>query len=289
VRLEYENETQVTDLAYMTKKTTLGILTIATNSYVSYWKNQAASINAHLNTDLDITLHVFTDDVAAVSEYGAKLDIRVEAHPIPSYGWPEATLYRYRVFYEHQHLMKQDLLMYLDADMLVKQGFTHNSLNYPLGSGVCLVLHPGYYRPQRVKMLMFYLRNMSLIISDLRSLLVQGGIGSWETNRHSLAYVPRHARKKYFCGGIWWGRRDDVVNLCHVLSVRVAADESKGVEAVWHDESHLNWWATQETPGFESPRFCYAEGHPQLNQLEQFVIAVDKSSSPNSNSAQSAP
>jgi len=271
----------------MNEKTTLGILTIATNSYVSYWKHQAESINSHLHTNLDITLHVFTDDVASVLEHGAKLDIRVEAHQIPSYGWPEATLYRYRVFYEHQHLLEQDLLMYLDADMLVKQGFTDTGLNNPLRSGVCLVLHPGYFRPQKVKLLMFYIRNLSLLISDFRSLLVQGGVGSWETNRHSLAYVPRHARKRYFCGGIWWGLRDEFVSLCHVLSERVEIDENKGVEAVWHDESHLNWWATQETPGFESPRYCHAEGHPQLNELEQFVMAVDKSSSPNTNPASS--
>jgi hypothetical protein len=254
----------------------LGIMTIATNSYVNYWKQQAKSISLLNHTGIDVTLHVFTDDVPLVREFSRDLDLRVVTHHIPSYGWPEATLYRYAIFNQFKQDINEQILMYLDADMLVNRGFTYQGLTESMRSGVCLVMHPGYYRPSGFSLLELYFNNTSLARGDLSALVSKGGIGEWEQNRDSLAFVPRRLRKRYMCGGIWWGFREEIFSLCYVLASRVLGDEANGEQAVWHDESHLNWWASRNSSGVESPRYCFAEGYPQLKNLENFVTAVEK-------------
>jgi hypothetical protein len=264
----------------MDRQVSLGVMTIATNSYVEHWKRQAASIDGLDHSGLDVTLHVFTDDLASIREFSKDLVVKVVAYSIPSYRWPEATLYRYRIFHDHRDSLTQDILMYLDADMLVNQGFSKVGLTKPLRSGVCLVKHPGYYRPTALSLLKLYMKDPRLAVADLLLYVSHGGIGSWEHNTRSLAYVPRSLRKRYFCGGIWWGLRHDILALCTLLASRVSQDETQGQQAVWHDESHLNWWASQNSSGIETPRYCYAAGYPQLEDLELFVTAVDKKNQP---------
>jgi hypothetical protein len=254
----------------------VGILTIATKEYVSYWKDQASSLSTILGPNSNVRLHVFTDDIDEVMAFGAKLHLDVSSYAIPSYGWPEATLYRYKIFHQNRDSLTDDILMYLDADMLLHKPFTIKDLLENLKFGMCLVQHPGYFRPQGVERLRFYLRHPNTGLSDVSSLLIRGGIGAWENKAKSLAYVPRSRRKEYFCGGIWWGFNEKILEMCENLGQRIADDEVGGVQAIWHDESHLNWWGSRHLTGVESPRFCYSAVYPQLKSVECIVSAVHK-------------
>jgi hypothetical protein len=261
----------------MDELTSLGVMTVATNKYVHYWKDLALSINSLPKKKVIITLHVFTDEVDLVQDFSRNLDLKVVIHRIPRYGWPEATLYRYAIFHEHRDFLNEEILMHLDADMLIRQRFSFEDLRQSLQFGVCLVQHPGYFRPAGKDLLKYYLHNPKSLISDFATRLAAGGIGAWEQNKKSLAFVPRRKRKEYFCGGIWWGINSQIMSICKTLSQRVGSDMKNGVMAQWHDESHLNWWASQNTPGIESPRYCFASAYPQLANLDCLVQAVDKS------------
>jgi hypothetical protein len=261
----------------MAKLISVGVMTVATNKYVHYWKELALSINSLSKTNCVVTLHVFTDQVDVVREFSKKLDLKVVIHRIPGYGWPQATLYRYKIFYEHQESLREDILMHVDADMLMMGSFRFENLLNELEFGVCLVQHPGYYRPPASKSLKYYLNRPKSLVSDLKSLIATGGLGAWEQNRKSLAYVPRKIRKSYFCGGVWWGNNREILLLCKTLSKNVEDDEKNNVIAKWHDESHLNWWATQNNFLIESPSYCYAQDYPQIQDLKPLIQALDKS------------
>jgi hypothetical protein len=263
----------------MAELRSLGVMTIATNKYVHYWKDLASSIDSLANSKIKVTLHVFTDEVEIIQDFRRELDLEVVIHQIPRYGWPEATLYRYRIFHENKESLKEDILMHIDADMLVFDKFKLENLEKSLSSGVCLVQHPGYFRPAGKRLIQYYLRNPKSLISDLKTLFAFGGIGAWEQNKRSSAFVPRKNRKDYFCGGIWWGNNVEIMSLCKILSKHVVDDEKSGVMASWHDESHLNWWASQNNPGIENPRYCYADTYQQISDLECFVEAIDKAKS----------
>lgn len=256
--------------------TSLGILTVATNRYVNYWKELATSVSIEMGSSFDITMHVFTDDVRNVEEFGKSLHVKVRAHQIEPYVWPEATIYRYELISRFASEYSDDLLMHLDADTIVRAKIQYNELLSSLDQDVCLVRHPGFYRPKGAALFKFYLQNMGVLLSDAVSLVRQGGVGSWESNPRSLAFVTRGNRSSYFCGGVWWGRQTAILDLCRDLAKRVRSDEAKGVMAVWHDESHLNWWATRHRHGVADPSFCFADGYAQLRGLPRWIQAVDK-------------
>lgn len=260
----------------MVRKTTLGVITVATNRYVDYWIDQAKSFAANPSQDLEITLHVFTDQLDRVKEIASTIPIRIVAHEIPSYKWPEASLYRFKIMHEFRDKLNEDLLMHLDADMLIKASVSVEELGAHLSSGICLVRHPGYYRPSGLAKVSFYLQNPLAIFRDVLTVLKAGSLGAWETRTKSLAFVPRSSRKEYFCGATWWGLRADILRLSENLSSRISRDEESGVMAVWHDESHLNWWASENLHGRADSRYCFSVGYPQLKGVPNIIQAVHK-------------
>jgi hypothetical protein len=260
----------------MARKTTVGVVTVATNKYVDYWEELAKSFAAFQSSDLEITLHVFTDQQEVVEAIASTISISVMTHEVPGYQWPEASLYRFKLIDEFREKFAEDFLMHLDADMLVRAPIDLKQLSTSLRNGICLVRHPGYYRPRGLAKMLFYFQNPSAALGDLATLLRMGSLGAWETNSQSLAFVPREDRKQYFCGATWWGLRADMLKLSGTLSNRVSRDEALGVMAVWHDESHLNWWASNNEHGQADSRYCFSVGYPQLQGIPNIIQAIHK-------------
>jgi hypothetical protein len=105
-----------------------------------------------------------------------------------------------------------------------------------------------------------------------------GALGSWESSKASNAYVPRLKRKTYFCGGIWLGNKEVFLEFCELLKKRVNDDLERNIIAIWHDESHLNWWAANNPFTLQSPKYCFDPTYKQLSHLSEIIRAVDKSS-----------
>lgn len=258
-------------------KKSIGILSIATNEYINYWQNLARTVDEKLDPNFwDVTLHLFTSEIADAEKMASELkNCKVKIYEIPRYGWPEATLYRYRVFEQHITQLSEDLLMYLDADMLVRRDI-RGALPSTFLNDICLVQHPGYYRPEGLKGIAFYLTNPRVILSDLRMKVKIGGLGSWETRREFSAYVPRGARSKYVCGGTWLGKNLTFKRLISELAEIEIRDTEKGLVPIWHDESILNKWSSDNKTTLLSPSFCYDPTYEQLADLPEYIRAVDK-------------
>ena len=88
--------------------------------------------------------------------------------------------------------------------------------------------------------------------------------------------IPRKYRKKYFCGGIWFGSNKAIKNMCSVLSQSIEKDLSKNIVALWHDESHLNQYSIHNDVNELSSEFCFDPTYPNLKGLRELVRAVDK-------------
>lgn len=255
----------------------LGIISIATNIYLDYWKEQAVSVDLNADESLDVTLHIFTDQPEKAAEFGKSLkNIGVVAHPIEPYGWPEATLYRYKIISDHASQLPEDVLMYLDSDMLVKARVSERDFANNGHTGLTLVRHPGFQRPSGARALSLYISKPKVAISDFYLRYSMGALGAWETDPRSMAQVPRAKRTHYVCGGTWWGHRDDLLRLAEDLAARVAGDEANGVMAKWHDESHLNWWAANHIHHLRDSSYCYSSSYVWLRHLPQIIQAVDK-------------
>lgn len=252
-------------------------MSIATNGYLEYWKAMVQSADCVTEKQDRVKFFVFTEDVEAVEGFKQKLtNVEVSAFEIPPYGWPEATLLRYKVFHSYSDFLDTDLLVYLDADMLIKSNPWKRIKNNLLENSICLVEHPGYSRPTGLSKIILYFFYPVTLLKDIMYKVKYGGLGRWEENCSSEAYVEKDRREKYFCGGIWFGTRNAISDLVERLASAVQADQERNITAIWHDESHLNRWATENTHGVETSELCYNEKYPQLKKLEPVIVAVTK-------------
>lgn len=255
----------------------VGVVTVATNRYLDYWREMAITADQHLFPGLDVVMHVFTDRADEARAMASDFTrIRINPIPIPALGWPDATLLRYSLFDRHAEHLQQDLLMHLDADMQVVAdvGPELDPGHWP--GGIALVRHPGYWRPRWPQRLSLYARAPRVAARDARLRVSVGAIGSWESRSTSRAYVPRSLRRTYACGGTWMGLRDPFRAMVHELASRTDADTQDQTMAIWHDESHLNWYASHHRTAFLGSEYCYALGFPNLAGMPPRIVAVDK-------------
>lgn len=255
--------------------TSLGFVSIATNKYLDFWFDLANSIENKYVGNEKIGLTLMTDDPKRAENWiKTNISIPVTLVEIPSYRWPEATLYRYELMEKHSMQLDQDILVYIDADSLINFNFTIKDFSLKDGEFIALVQHPGFWRPK--SLLKFYFRRPVKAMKDLIRRINLGGIGAWETSRISTSYVPRKLRKTYYCGGIWFGSRAKFLDLCEELSNMVKIDEEISYIAKWHDESHLNNWATKNEHLSLPPEYCYAIEFEHLHSLQNKITAVKK-------------
>jgi len=252
-------------------------MSVATNIYFEYWKKMVQSADEISAESDQITFFVFTEHVQKIEAFSRTLqNVKVKGYEVVPFRWPDATLLRYQIFSEKYPSLDADVLMHLDADMIFASNPWENVRRLVANNQICLVQHPGFWRSKGVSRVIFYLRHPLTAYKDLRIMIRMGGIGAWETRPQSAAFVPRESRNQYFCGGTWFGPRRDIGEMLERLSLQVSEDRNNGMIAKWHDESHLNKWANENSHMVSSPELCFDETYPQLKKLKPSIIAVRK-------------
>jgi hypothetical protein len=141
-----------------------------------------------------------------------------------------------------------------------------------------LVSHPGFYRKPGVRLIKYVLTDPIRVTKDFLKRVFFGGIGAWETNKKSDAFVSRRNRKNYFCGGVWMGSSKSFKHFLTINSQSIKNDLANGYIAIWHDESHLNKWASENKFKTLGPEYCYDPTYTQLAGIQGRIEAVDKKS-----------
>jgi len=258
----------------------VGIVMVATNDYLSRWFDAAISLeqSAFLSCK-DVRIHLFTNrpkDAQSWASFNLKR-IKLVLHQVDSWGWPEATLYRYRFINDSSDAFSEEILMYLDSDMQVMQDFTNEVFNSDWDEGLALVQHPGFYRNSGVRGVYDYLTNPKMLLKDkLYKLKGNSGLGAWEENKESSSYVKPNMRKTYVHGAVWLGRHEQFLKMCKVLAANVDKDLEFGYIAKWHDESHLNWYYANKPCTLLDIRFSWFRGFKNLRSVKPFICTVEK-------------
>jgi hypothetical protein len=256
----------------------LTIFSVATDKYLSYWIDLVDSYFANENTECQVQWLLLTDDASSIPEttkqlLGSNLVVRDIKHS----PWPFPTLLRYQYILDSLHTVNNSDFVYLDADMLIVSKEFISTVKEALGrSNLVMVRHPGFYRESGVELIKFYCKHPKFIVKDLILRLRQGSIGTWESNRESSAFVPRPLRNEYVCGGIWFGKKTAIEEMCILLSRSIENDLANGVIAKFHDESHLNHFYSYNEITTMDPALCFDASYPQLSRLSPLVFAVDK-------------
>lgn len=259
----------------------LTIFSVATDKYLGYWIDLVDSYFANDDNEYRVQWLLLTDKASSIPEttkqlLGSNLVVRDIKHS----PWPFPTLLRYQYILDSLHVVDNSDFVYLDADMLIVSKDFVSTVKEALGErNLVMVQHPGFYRESGVEILKFYCKHPRFILKDLILLVRQGSIGTWESNRESSAFVPRPLRKKYVCGGIWFGKKTAIAEMCVLLSKSIENDLTNGVIAKFHDESHLNHFYSYNELTAMTPALCFDATYPQLSRLSPLVFAVDKNRS----------
>jgi hypothetical protein len=94
--------------------------------------------------------------------------------------------------------------------------------------------------------------------------------------KKSQAYITRNKRKEYFCGAVWFGKKQFIINLAQELDKLTDLDLDSNTIPIWNDESYLNYWASNNGKISLPPNFCFAENYKNLSCIKPFIIAVEK-------------
>jgi hypothetical protein len=255
----------------------IGVFSVATNRYLEFWMSLARSADRYFITDPPVCLTVFTDQVEAVEAFARGLNrIQIQAVQIEPLGWPDAPLAKFQTVIDHEYLLMQDFLIHLDADMRIVSNLGDVLAAHRAPAELVVVKHPGFRRPPGFQRTALYRSHPKFALRDSYRFVREGGLGTWETNRESAAFVRRSLRGTYVCGATWMGERDTLIEACGVLAERVGRDSKRGVVARFHDESHLNWYAAHNRCAILESNYCFVENSPNLKDLEPTIVAVEK-------------
>jgi hypothetical protein len=254
-------------------------ISIATNGYILYWQEQIRSLLKSGSMEEEDEIILFTNESVRGKAFLKQLGIsNYQVIPIPNHGWPEATLLRYEIIGSLEFDDIRPIAIYLDADMLVHKRIDEY-IDFELirkENSMLLVRHPGFWRGNFRSKLNIYRDNPLLGLLDLNLRLRAGGLGSWESNKRSTAFVPYGKRKEYYCGGVWIGSSEKFLEFVKELSREVRKDYDFGLIAKWHDESHLNSWAATNSFLEADPRLCFNPAYSYLKSLPMVIEAVRK-------------
>lgn len=212
--------------------TTVGILYICTGRYIQFWDEFYKSSQQYLMPETEKVYFVFTD--GELNTYGNTNVHKVYQEQL---AFPYPTLYRFRFFLKvEQQLAALDYVYFFNSNIVFQQRITATEFLPGLNEDLVAILHPGYYNsaPETFTL---------------------------EKSRWSTAYVPYTKVKHYYAGGLMGGRSDAFLTVCKILDKNIRRDERWFRMAVWHDESHWNYYlSTGVKYKTLHPGYMYADG-----------------------------
>lgn len=226
----------------------ISLCIVATNRYKEYLYPLLKSVEKYFLVDHNVTCHLFIDAKEWQHEKEFE-EITIETHWIPSWKFPEASLFRYSAMYSLPRSSYGDYMFYIDCDSLFVSHVGDEVL-----APIVATLHPGYFN----------------------------GGGAWGNNSKSVSYTQPDKRKKYWCGGFSGGSSDHFYAMCRLFKGQIETDLKNNVMPEWHDETIFNKWLS-ETGGFLSltPEYMMPEPIEKrvawgINHFQPKILALEK-------------
>lgn len=222
---------------------------ISTRKYHVFVQPLIDSIKKHFLLRHQIEIVLFTDTIDV--DYQGDGRVKITKDLISSYGFPEATLYRYAIMTSREY--ECDYIYYLDVDYLIVNEIDEEIF----GDGLVAVLHPGFFSGVN-------------------------GYGSWCDDKESNAYTFPENRKRYYCGGTQGGSSEHYYRAMQKMAREIADDEKRGVKAEWNDEQHWNRLLS-ELKSFKvlDSGYCMVEQEHlrhqwKIDHIKPKILALDK-------------
>ncbi|XP_024151991.2 N-acetyllactosaminide alpha-1,3-galactosyltransferase [Oryzias melastigma] len=212
-------------------KTTVALTVFAVGRYLdAYLDTFLTSAEKHFMVGLPVTFYVFTDQPEKVPNITLAPQRHVKVIKVERYSrWQDISMMRMKIISE---LIEKELrhnfnyVFCLDVDQEFKERFGSEAL----GESVA-VLHIYYYKlPKK-----YY---------------------TYDRNPKSKAYMEKG--DYYYHAAVFGGSCDKVKALADYCYLNTMEDKLNNVEALWHDESHLNKYFWLNKPSkILSSEYCF--------------------------------
>ena len=170
------------------------------------------------NENVNVEYVVFTD--ASNVKYSGLRTLHI--YHQEQLEWPHITLDRFSIFLKAKSLLEtMDYVFFFNANM---QFVKHCGDEFLVQEEkpLLVVKHPGYFDKGNDQF-------------------------TYERNYQSKAYIPVGEGNDYFMGGLNGGTTKAYLRLISELKNRTEEDKKNQIIAVWHDESHLNRYAYENS------------------------------------------
>jgi hypothetical protein len=200
----------------------IGIYSLFIEKYIIYLDHFLKNINEKCLTKYKKKFFIVTNkkNEDIVKKYQATYDI---SYFLTEYiGWPYETLYKYFYFsfFNKNEIIKCKYIFLLNSNILFRKKCEDEIL--PDNRGYTFVLH----------------RTQSNIKNTIES-------KSLEKNKKSTCYLSPRDNLKYIIGGFFGCETDKFIKLCKKLSNDIFQNERNNHIAIWHDETHLNYYVNE--------------------------------------------
>lgn len=185
-----------------------GLCVIITGEYNIYGEDLVESAQ----NNMDCHLYIFTDQVHRYSMYE-----NVTLIEIPHVGWPQMPLLRFELLAKYKDLYKEEFMFMIDADVEFKQRVV----------------------PQN---------NWDRVVTLHRNIMRLRKDFNYEKRKESTAYISDDEGEKYYACAFSGGRRKEFIKMCQTIGSNIRKDISKGIRAIWGDESHTNRYFIDNEP-----------------------------------------
>ncbi|XP_040488064.1 histo-blood group ABO system transferase 2 isoform X2 [Ursus maritimus] len=245
--------TDILNEQFRLRNTTIGLTVFAIRKYVVFLELFLQTAEKHFMVGHRVTYYVFTDRPAAVPRVPLGEGRRVVVlEVLGGPRWQDVSMQRMVVisrFCKQRFLREVDYLVCADVDMKFRDHVGVEILSPLFGT-----LHPSFYGAAR---------------KDF----------TYERRPRSQAHIPRDQGDFYYMGALFGGSVAEVHRLTSACHQAMAIDQANGIEAVWHDESHLNRYLLDHKPTkVLSPEYLWDQqllGWPRVMKKLRFV-AVPK-------------
>lgn len=209
----------------------IAILYICTGKYKIFWDDFYKTSELFFIPEYSKHYYVFTDSQTIESTESITI-INRECQ-----GFPKDSLFRFKMFLDLENeLINFDYIFFFNSNMLFVDRISSEILPTKAYSGLMAVLHPGHYNNKNY----FF---------------------PYERNTKSKAYIPyiKRINYHYFMGGVNGGKSKEYLDLIRMCAKNIDEDYSKGIIAIYHDESHLNKYLLEKNVLTMSPAYGYPE------------------------------
>ncbi|CAL1604649.1 unnamed protein product [Knipowitschia caucasica] len=201
------------DRAHLAANSSVALTVFAIGSYLeAYLKGFMISAEKHFMTGIPLTYYIFTDTPEEVPDFklGPERTMKVMYAPRHS-RWQDISMMRMKTIskvIDLQISYKHPYVFCLDVDSIFEARFGTEALAESVA-----VLHPHFFNQSK-------------------------SIFSYDRNPRSKAYMK--TGDYYYHAALFGGKWQNVKALVDFCYDGIMEDKKNNVEALWHDESHLN-------------------------------------------------